>query len=111
MFALFDMYKLLVLLRWINILYYVSFIRLEQAFSETLHRHFPAVNTCLTMSQSAIDAAKSLLKEEQLTDPVYIEQLSKAEEIETATSEKAEKMYNELLNDLVDIAENSNGLE
>ncbi|CAH2094496.1 unnamed protein product [Euphydryas editha] len=83
--------------------------RLEHAFSETLHRHFPAVNTRLTMSQSAIDVAKDLLKEEQLNDPLYIEQLSKAEERETATSDKAEKMYIELLDELVDIAENCNG--
>ncbi|XP_047537196.1 proteasome activator complex subunit 4-like [Vanessa atalanta] len=83
--------------------------RLEHAFSETLHRHFPAVNTRLTMSQAAVDAAKCLLSEEQLNDTEFMEQLEKSVEREIATSDKTEKVYIQLVNDLVTVAENSKG--
>ncbi|XP_050354061.1 proteasome activator complex subunit 4-like isoform X2 [Nymphalis io] len=83
--------------------------RLEHAFSETLHRHFPAVNTRLTVSQAAVDAAKRLLSEEQMNDAEFQEQLEKSVEREVATSDKMEKVYINLVNDLVSIAENSNG--
>nr|XP_026489617.1 proteasome activator complex subunit 4B-like [Vanessa tameamea] len=86
-----------------------SIHRLEHAFSETLHRHFPAVNTRLTMSQAAVDAAKCLLSKEQLNDTEFMEQLEKSVEREIATSDKTEKVYIQLVNDLVTVAENSKG--
>ncbi|XP_059053279.1 proteasome activator complex subunit 4-like [Achroia grisella] len=85
-----------------------SIVRLEQLFIECLHRHFPAVNTRLTMSQAAIDSAKRLLTDAQLADPVFTEQLAGAVDRELANSNKTEKLYLELINELVDIAEAPN---
>ena len=83
--------------------------RLEQAFSESLHRHFPVVNTRLTISVSAVEAAKKLLNEKQINDPNLIQLLNKAVEKENAISDKAVRVYNEVIDELVNIAENCNG--
>ncbi|XP_031770190.1 proteasome activator complex subunit 4B-like isoform X2 [Galleria mellonella] len=85
-----------------------SIVRLEQLFIECLHRHYPAVNTRLTMSQGVIDAAKPLLTASQLADPVFIEQLTGATERELAHSHKMEKLYVELIDELVNVADAPN---
>ncbi|XP_072929954.1 proteasome activator complex subunit 4-like isoform X2 [Epargyreus clarus] len=85
-----------------------SIIRLEQAFSDTIHRHFTTVNTTLEMSDTAVEFAKSLLPESELQDPAFLSQLQQAVAREIATSEKSVRLYNELILDLVDVAEASN---
>lgn len=82
--------------------------RLEQAFSENIHRHFPTVNTRLVMSQSSVDAAKPLLSDTQLADPTFTEQLSQSIERELESSDRAERLYIELINELIDVVETSN---
>ncbi|XP_052744002.1 proteasome activator complex subunit 4A isoform X2 [Bicyclus anynana] len=85
-----------------------SILRLEQAFSDCLHRHFPAVNTRLTMTDSAIQLAKKLLSEEQLQELETSGMLEKAVEKEIATSDRMERTYYMLVEELVDIAETPN---
>ncbi|KAM3962486.1 LOW QUALITY PROTEIN: proteasome activator complex subunit 4 [Aphomia sociella] len=85
-----------------------SIVRLEQLFTECLHRHFPPVNTRIKISQSAIDAAKRLLTDSQLADPVFNEQLEGAVERETTYSDKTEKTYLELMNEIVAVANTPN---
>ncbi|XP_045502357.1 proteasome activator complex subunit 4-like [Colias croceus] len=86
-----------------------SIHRLEQGFSDSLHRHFPATNTRLTITDACIDTAKLLLTKEQFNDPEFQSLFSRAKEIEEALSDRAEKLYLELINEMVDIAESSNG--
>ncbi|XP_034834096.1 proteasome activator complex subunit 4-like isoform X1 [Maniola hyperantus] len=85
-----------------------SIQRLEQAFSDCLHRQFPAVNTRLTISDGAIEAAQNLLPKAELNDLEFKAMLDKAVEKELATSDRTEKVYNELIEELVDIAETPN---
>ncbi|XP_060805036.1 proteasome activator complex subunit 4B isoform X2 [Amyelois transitella] len=85
-----------------------SILRLEQAFIDCLQRNFPAVNTRLTMAQSAIDIAQTLLPQSKLTEPSFAELLKKAPEKEKAYSDKLEATYRELIEELVDIAETPN---
>ncbi|XP_028036645.1 proteasome activator complex subunit 4-like isoform X2 [Bombyx mandarina] len=85
-----------------------SILKLEQAFGDTIHRNFPAVNTRLVIPQSAIDAAARLLTEEQLNDAEFVEMLKKAKQNETAFSDRNERLYNELILELVDLAETPN---
>lgn len=66
------------------------------------------MNTRLTISDAAIEAAKKLLNETQINDTEFIQQLKNAVDKEIATSDKAERVYNELIEELVDVAENSN---
>ncbi|CAK1553892.1 unnamed protein product [Leptosia nina] len=84
-----------------------SIHRLEQAFSDVIHRHFPATNTRLAMTDKSVDAARSLLTDEELNDPIFVQQLAKAKEYEESTSDRFEKLYLELIDELVDIAESS----
>ncbi|XP_063387134.1 proteasome activator complex subunit 4B-like isoform X1 [Cydia fagiglandana] len=85
-----------------------SILRLEQAFSETLHRHFPTVNTRLVISQSAIEAAKRFFTEAELSEAKLAELLANAEARELAHSDKIEKIYTALVDELVDVAETPN---
>ncbi|XP_048486309.1 proteasome activator complex subunit 4 isoform X4 [Plutella xylostella] len=85
-----------------------SIMRLEQAFSETLHRQFPNVNTELTVPQSCVDAAEYFLTTEQKQDKTFVEHLSKAVETERATSDRNVATYNALLEEMVRIAEAPN---
>ncbi|XP_041968894.1 proteasome activator complex subunit 4-like isoform X2 [Aricia agestis] len=85
-----------------------SIIRLEQAITEAIHRCFMTMNTRLTMTQSAIDAAKLLLKEADRTDPVFTQQIAKAVDIEKAYSDRMENAYLDLVNEIVSVAESSN---
>ncbi|XP_053613915.1 proteasome activator complex subunit 4B-like isoform X2 [Plodia interpunctella] len=85
-----------------------SILRLEQAFIDCLQRNFPAVNTRLTMAQSAIDIAKNLLTETEIADPSLVELMKGAAEREIAHSDKMEAIYRELIEELVDIAETPN---
>lgn len=66
------------------------------------------MNTRLTISDAAIEAAKKLLNETQINDAEFAQQLRNAIDREIATSDKAERVYNELIEELVDVAENSN---
>ncbi|CAH0756348.1 unnamed protein product [Diatraea saccharalis] len=85
-----------------------SILRLEQAFSESLHRHFPTVNTRLTLHQAAIDAASYFINEKHLADPRFAQQLANATVYEKTNSDRTEKLYKELIGELVDIAETPN---
>nr|XP_049704771.1 proteasome activator complex subunit 4B isoform X2 [Helicoverpa armigera] len=85
-----------------------SMVRLEQAFSDSLHRHFPTVNTRLTMSLEAVIAAAVLLTEEQRTEPHFKELLNASIAKEQATSDRCEKQYNELIMELVKVVETPN---
>lgn len=83
----------------------LSILKLEQAFSDSLHRHFPSVNTRLTISQAAIDAASVLLDDAQRGEPSFVELLNGAVEREALMSNRAERLYLELVGALVDVAE------
>ncbi|XP_039757771.1 proteasome activator complex subunit 4A-like isoform X2 [Pararge aegeria] len=85
-----------------------SILRLEQAFSDCLHRQFPAVNTRLTTPESAVNVAKNLLREEDLNDFENNGLLEKAVQDEIATSDRIERVYNELVMELVEAAEKPN---
>ncbi|CAG4953561.1 unnamed protein product [Parnassius apollo] len=85
-----------------------SILKLEQAFGDTLQSHFPTVNTCLTISKSAIEAAKYFLSDGQLNEPQFAEMLQNAEKREMETSINTEKLYKEFIEDLVNIAEAPN---
>ncbi|CAB3245980.1 unnamed protein product [Arctia plantaginis] len=85
-----------------------SMVRLEQAFGDLLHRQFPTVNTRLTITTSAVEAATKLLTESQMSDPQFVKLLNGALESETATSNKTEGFYLELMNELVNIIETPN---
>ncbi|XP_075982496.1 proteasome activator complex subunit 4-like isoform X2 [Anticarsia gemmatalis] len=85
-----------------------SMVRLEQAFSDTLHRHFPSVNTRLTMSSAAVEAASLLLTEAQLNDATFMQLLNTAVDRELAVSDKTEKIYLEVINELVKVVETPN---
>ncbi|KAL0869183.1 hypothetical protein ABMA27_007467 [Loxostege sticticalis] len=85
-----------------------SLLRLEQAFSDSLHRHFPTVNTRLTITQSAVDAATYFVQEAIKTDPEFAELVSTAVEREIANSNRTEALYKELIEELVDVAETPN---
>jgi hypothetical protein len=84
------------------------FFRLEQAFSDSLHRNFPTVNTRLTMSQGAIEAASYFISEKMLSDPHFSQLLKDAPANELANSNKTERLYLELVEELVNIAESPN---
>lgn len=73
-----------------------------------LHRQFPTINTRLTISTSAVEAATNLLSENQISDPQFVELLNSAVEREIATSKKTEGFYLELMNELVNIIETPN---
>lgn len=73
-----------------------------------LHRQFPTINTRLTISTSAVEAATNLLSENQISDPQFVELLNSAVEREIATSKKNEGFYLELMNELVNIIETPN---
>ncbi|CAG9565396.1 unnamed protein product [Danaus chrysippus] len=81
-----------------------SILRLEQNFMESVHRNFPAVNTRLTITQNAVEAAKTLLSPEYY-DNEFKNKLDKAADKEKANSDKMERVYRELVEDLVSIAE------
>ncbi|XP_073950503.1 proteasome activator complex subunit 4-like isoform X2 [Choristoneura fumiferana] len=85
-----------------------SILKLEQAFNDTLHRLFPTVNTRLVMSQSAIDAAKRFLSDAILSETNFAEQLNGAEQREKDNSDRTEKIYIDLLEELIDITETPN---
>uniref|UniRef100_A0A2A4JML8 Proteasome activator complex subunit 4 C-terminal domain-containing protein n=1 Tax=Heliothis virescens TaxID=7102 RepID=A0A2A4JML8_HELVI len=85
-----------------------SMVRLEQAFSDSLHRHFPTVNTRLTMSIESVIAAAVLLTEEQRTEPHFKELLNASLAKEQETSDKCEKQYNELIMELIKVVETPN---
>ncbi|CAH0400452.1 unnamed protein product [Chilo suppressalis] len=85
-----------------------SILRLEQAFSDSLHRHFPTVNTRLTIHQGAVEAASYFINEKHLADTKFAQQLANAVANEQANSERTEKLYRELIGELVDIAETPN---
>lgn len=82
-----------------------SILKLEQAFGDTLHRHFPAVNTRLAVSTGVIAAARALLPPDALTSPQLIQLERDSEERETETSERTERLYGELVLRLVGAAE------
>lgn len=81
-----------------------SILKLEQAFGDTLHRHFPAVNTRLTISAGAVAAARALLPPAALT-PELLQLERGAEEREVVAGERAERLYGELVLQLVRAAE------
>lgn len=85
-----------------------SMVRLEQAFCETLHRHFPTINTRLVIPETAVTAASKLLSESQMSEPQFAAQLNSAVENETAVSDKAEQTYIEVVNELVKVIETPN---
>lgn len=81
-----------------------SILKLEQAFGDTLHRHFPTVNTRLTMSASAIAAARALLPPTEIS-PDLLRLEDGAEEREAEVGKRAERLYGELVLQLVRAAE------
>ncbi|XP_035449064.2 proteasome activator complex subunit 4B isoform X2 [Spodoptera frugiperda] len=85
-----------------------SMVRLEQAFSDSLHRHFPTVNTRLTLSTTAVDAAAVLITEEERSDPDFTKIFNESVARETANSDKTEKIYNELIVELMRVVETPN---
>ncbi|KAG6452438.1 hypothetical protein O3G_MSEX007632 [Manduca sexta] len=85
-----------------------SIVKLEQAFNETLHRHFPTINTRLVMTNSVVDAARRLISEDQLNEPQFAEQFKHAVENEVRSSDNTERLYKELVEELVDIMETPN---
>ncbi|KAF9405402.1 hypothetical protein HW555_013842 [Spodoptera exigua] len=85
-----------------------SMVRLEQAFSDSLHRHFPTVNTRLTISNTAVDAAAVLITNEERSDPQFTKILNESIAREAANSDRTEKIYNELIVELMKVVETPN---
>ncbi|KAJ8723976.1 hypothetical protein PYW07_007956 [Mythimna separata] len=85
-----------------------SMVRLEQAFSDSLHRHFPTVNTRLTMTDGAVAAAGVLLSDAERAEPAFTALLGEALQREQATSDKCERLYNELIAELIKVVETPN---
>ena len=81
---------------------------LEQAFSESLHRHFPTVNTQLVMTIGAVVAAGLILTEEERADPGFKQLVSDSIKKEQAASDRSEELYRELIGELVKIVETPN---
>lgn len=76
-----------------------SILKLEQAFADTLHRHFPAVNTTLRISDTAVEAARVVMgarEEEGLA-----ERLRGVERAEREAAARAERHYLRLVHALV----------
>ncbi|KAL4715968.1 hypothetical protein ACJJTC_013268 [Scirpophaga incertulas] len=84
-----------------------SILRLEYSFGECIHRYFPTVNTRLTITQAAVDAASYFVTEKH-RDAQFVKLLDEAVANEIANSDATEKAYTDLMEELVDIADQPN---
>lgn len=60
------------------------------------------------MPQRAIDVASNLLNEAQFTDLKFTEQFNNAIAREAASSDRSERLYNELIAELIKVVETPN---
>lgn len=72
---------------------------------EAISRNFPTVNTILSITEDCIQSAKVLMPKDAFANPDFQHQLKGAIDYEKSLSAKNERLYKELLDNLVQIAE------